>query len=547
MKIYKGLIVSFAICVIPGNLFPQDIRKDIKVIKPYSPTLSDASKINLLPEFGDTLKVNPDFSYSIIPRKYATEFKVNPIKPARMVGLPIPKLYKSQFTFGIGNYFTPLAELTVNELRNKTTAWGIYLRHHSSGGKVKLENDKKVDSDFSDNDLRVSGKKMFYRSVVEGALSGGYNSILHYGYEPSIDTILIEKDIKQKIKTGGVDIRFYSSNPDSSHFNYNAGLDFKVVTDRYKNRENAFVLNTALSTSLKDYFLGGEVRMRYFDFSGESDTSSNFIFDLSPYFSKKTSEWRFLLGFTTSIDRMEKTSFGIYPRAEFEFNIVEDVLVPYFGLTGYREANNYRKIIFENPYIKPGLRLSNTDVSLIGFGGLKGTFNSKIAYNVKASILQSDSMYFYINDSSDTLRNKFTAIFDKTSVMSLNGEVTWHQSNKLQFLLKANYHIYNTEKLEKAWHKPIFELSFGAGYNIKDKILANMNLFYTGKRFAPDALNQVIKLRPYLDANFSVEYRYTKILSFFIRLNNFTASKYQIWNQYPVQRFQLMGGFTYAL
>ena len=34
--------------------------------------------------------------------------------------------------------------------------------------------------------------------------------------------------------------------------------------------------------------------------------------------------------------------------------------------------------------------------------------------------------------------------------------------------------------------------------------------------------------------------------SAFIKLNNLGAVRYQDWYNYPLQRFSLMGGFTYA-
>jgi hypothetical protein len=49
------------------------------------------------------------------------------------------------------------------------------------------------------------------------------------------------------------------------------------------------------------------------------------------------------------------------------------------------------------------------------------------------------------------------------------------------------------------------------------------------------------------DFNLGIEYRYTKILSAWVKFNNFTASKFDAWNQYPVQRFNMMLGFTYSL
>ncbi len=548
LKIYSGILNIICCFILTVNVFPQgEIQKEVKVIKPYSPTLSDASKINLLPLLNDTIKINPEFEYKIYPKKYETQFRINPIKPARMVGLPLTKLYKSQLTLGIGNYNTPIAELTVNELRSKTTAMGLYLNHHSSNGRVKLENGQKANSDFSDNEVRLYAKKMFYRSVLEAALSGEYNSVLFYGYEPSIDTLLQEANIKQKIHSAGAHIRYYSSNPDSFHFNYDAGLNYNIVSDKFKNTEHGFDLQTMFNSQMKDAMLGADIRFRYFSFSGEIDTSSNLIIDINPYYCKKTAEWRFLIGLNTSFDRFDQGVLGLYPRAEFEFNIVKDVLIPYLGLTGWREVNNYKKILVENPYLTPGIRLRNTDYSLVGFAGLKGRFSSKITYNVKASYFRADSMYFFINDTSTILRNKFIPVYDNASLTTIKGEITWHQSDNLQFLFMANYNTYKLETIEKPWHRPLFELSLEAGYNVKEKILVNVNLFYTGKRYAPGVLSNPIELKGFLDGNLSIEYRYTKILSFFVKLNNFTASKYQIWNQYPAQRFQFIGGFSYAL
>jgi outer membrane cobalamin receptor len=55
-----------------------------------------------------------------------------------------------------------------------------------------------------------------------------------------------------------------------------------------------------------------------------------------------------------------------------------------------------------------------------------------------------------------------------------------------------------------------------------------------------------VDLKGYLDANLNVEYRYTKRISAWVRLNNLLASNYQRWNMYPVQRFNAMLGATYS-
>ena len=50
-----------------------------------------------------------------------------------------------------------------------------------------------------------------------------------------------------------------------------------------------------------------------------------------------------------------------------------------------------------------------------------------------------------------------------------------------------------------------------------------------------------------IDANLGLEYRYSKLLSFWARFNNLAAQKYYLYNNYPSYRFRVMLGFTYAL
>jgi outer membrane receptor protein involved in Fe transport len=181
------------------------------------------------------------------------------------------------------------------------------------------------------------------------------------------------------------------------------------------------------------------------------------------------------------------------------------------------------------------------------FAGLKGRYSDKIAFNLKASYEKVDSMYFFVNDNTDSLRNKFVPVYDNATLTSLGGEISWQQSEKLQLLMKANYYQYQLVDLKHPWHKPAFEASISADYSLQDKILIGTDVFLTGKRFAMASDGSSKVLTAYLDANLSVNYRYTKTISFFLKFNNLTASRYQVWNQYPAQRFQFLAGFSYAL
>ncbi len=547
--IARSLVIVLCCLGIPGVIQAQtDIQQEVRVVKPYTPTLSDAEKIDLLPEFNDTISVTTDFNYSIQPRPFTTQFDVNPIKPARMVGLPLERLYKSQLTLGIGNYVTPLAELTINQLRDRQTSMGIYLKHHSSSGRVRLENDKRVNSNFSDNLAKLYWKRMFRNSTLDLAIRGGYHSWLHYGYDPSItDTVLRKEDVKQDYITAGAGLSFYSSHADSTHLNYQLDAEYDYLQDKFDFAEHGLRTRLTMGKLVKDWYVGADLGVEIYERTGDFDSLDNAVVSFNPSISRSSEDWRFVLGVRSAFDsRNGETGFSLYPELLFQFNIVKDVLVPYMGVTGYKQVNTYRSLLMENPFVAPGTLAANGDYTLVGFFGLRGRYSSKMSFDLRGTYSQVDSMYFFINEMT-RLGNRFMLDYQSLNETNIGAEITWNYSPSLKFVLEADYFSYSKE----IWHKPDFVAGLNTAYNLRDKILVDLNFFYTGKRLAllededEDFYNQ--ELKGYFDANMSVEYRYTSLLSFFLRFSNLTASRYQIWNYYPAQRFQIMAGFSYAL
>jgi outer membrane receptor protein involved in Fe transport len=100
----------------------------------------------------------------------------------------------------------------------------------------------------------------------------------------------------------------------------------------------------------------------------------------------------------------------------------------------------------------------------------------------------------------------------------------------------------------EAWHKPSFDVSFSANYNIQDKILLRASVVANGAMKAPKWTNGVQTsetIDAWVDVNLGVEYRYRKKIGFFLNLNNLTASRYDRWYNYPAYRFNFMAGMNY--
>jgi len=547
------IISAPLIFLMPGiSIFSQQISRDVVVIKPYEPTISDAVKINDLPRNDDTAAVSPSFVYNILPVRLKTDFEPKPIKPAKM-SIPLAELYKSYIKLGLGNYYTPLAEYGYSSLRSKDYMIGAYLMHKSSHSKIKLDNEDKVPAGYSTNKVEVSGKKIYDNADLAGNIRLNSDGIHYYGYNTELFTDTFPeirgKDIRQRYFLFGTSAGIYSTGHDSSHLNYGIGLQYDFFSDKFKNRENNLNLRGSLSGTIGKQMIGVDASLANYLKSESIDSANNTVIKASPWFRKRTSEWEANLGFNVYINIMEKSKTYIFPKASLQFNILEEVIIPYFGIDGNLDVNSYSSVSAENKFITPGLNVANSVNRFIVYAGLKGKLSPATIYRFDVTYSLIDDMHFFVNDTTSDYENQFTVVYDDIDQIRYHGEINFDISEKFNLMLKGNYYEYVTYNEEKAWHKPQYNIDFYCSYNLRNKILFDIDLITTGNRYAKSYEESVdfIKLEPVIDLNFGIEYRYSRILSFFINFYNITSSEYYIWNQYPAQRFNLLAGLTYKL
>ena len=554
---YKARIGSglFFILFTVG-LFGQ--QEEVRVVKPYSPTLSGAEKMQLLPSLNEEIDYEmPEFSYDLFQKRYDTEFKITPIVAARMMQMPLKKLYKSYLKAGMGNYLTPYAELNVNQLRSRKGTMGVTLRHHSMNGKVKLDNGEKVPGGFSDNYGAFYGSRFFKNSVVQYQAGASYNTAVHYGIDPALDTSFARKDLVHPYFTGFASLGMQSTHADTFHLDYNGTLQYHYFTHDFNETEHGIRFNMDMNKSLRVLDLAGELGFSYFGHVPEWDTvlAKHMVFKINPWIAKSAKDWKFVAGFNSYFEVQNGTMTPhFYPKARFEFNIVEEVIVPYFGVDGYLESNNYRTVAEDNPYINPGLSVKPTSHKLIAFAGLKGRFSDAVSWNIAGQYAIIDNQYFYVNDTSSILKNQFSVIYDDLTLLNLKGEFTVRPSDSWKIFLKGNYYSYSMVREDYAWHKPDFDANLQVRYNMSEKFIIDGGIFFIGPRYFKNidiggAIPVITsdKLPATFDLNLGVEYRYSTLLSFWVKLNNAAAQKYYHYSQYPSFRFRFMAGFSYAL
>src|SRR5690606_11421579 len=120
--------------------------------------------------------------------------------------------------------------------------------------------------------------------------------------------------------------------------------------------------------------------------------------------------------------------------------------------------------------------------------------------------------------------NRFEVVYDNTKLVNVSGQLTYHAGEKLNLIGKGNYYLYTPENLQRAYHRPDFDMTLSGIYNVRSKLILRADLFLFGNQFArrPVMQDTVVTFTPqvikgWADMNLEAEYRYSKMMSFFVR------------------------------
>lgn len=548
----------------------QDLRREITLYNPYKPSLADFKKKSYLPEIDDTVRVIPRFSYNVLSRPYSPEFSISTIKPAALLSDPLPKLYKGYVKLGLGNYATPMAELSISSHRSRQGAIGLYGRHLSSFGKLPLRFfPERVFAGFMDNEASIYGKKFLGNSIL--GLSVDYDQKTRYAYGFKTDEpAYIYKPDKKEIKTGyydvGVKAVFSSANLDSADFSYDFSLSHDYFNYSKYRTFNHTAFSGEMAKSIEKLYAGAILDFDYYKMADSLHMKPRYIFHANPFIRRSTGQWNFNLGLRFVLARDIESSARpyFYPDIGFGFTIVPEYLGFFTKLDGRLENNDPLNMFSLNPFLRPDtlFRMKNTDHSIAISAGLKGNSGMGGSYVLSASFSHVNDLMLFANIAHpDTLGhiergNYFVPRTDDAEILNIHGELSGNISERLKFLTSGNFYSYTLAFNSHPWGKPVWNGSFELKYNLRDKILAGAGLSLLGKRYFlvrqsstgwATLSDEVIETPAHFNLSLSAEYRYTKILSFWVKVNNISTRRYYEWAFYPSQMFSLMAGFSYSL
>ncbi|MDX2174114.1 MAG: hypothetical protein SFY56_13505 [Bacteroidota bacterium] len=519
----------------------------------FNPTIKDAIKYSDLPEIKDSVKRIDNIKYGIVSVPLFPKYTVQTIESAKLSNEPLPKLYHSLLKVGYGPiYNMPYGEFWIANTRSRENNYGAHLKHFSSTTHLKDVGY----GGFSDNEINLFAKHFYKKHTLSGDMNYERNVIHYYGYDTTINKL--ENDFtKQRYQFINPKLQLQSHYTDSAHINHNIQLGFYNLQNLNRETENNIKLNAQGSFFVNKEKLNVNFLTDFYNHKQSNDTLNDIILALNPSFEAKGSKWNADLGLTASMDNFKsKTLFYVFPTINASYNVYDNMIIPYVGVTGGAiTKNSLRSLSQLNPFVDTTLRYTNTITKYNAYIGLKGNLSSNTSYDAKVSYAQHDSMQFFVTNYEGTnqIYNRYSVIYDNTTLLNVSGQLKYQYKEKLNLIAKGNYYLWKPKTLTRAYHKPDFDIILSGIYNLQSKIIVRADLFFMGNQWAlsqtQDNGETVLKpkqLKGWVDANLEAEYRYSKMLSFFVRFNNIANQRYYRWERNPSQRFNFMLGLTFV-
>ena len=564
LRTYLPLVFIVLLCI-SLNAQEDDLGTEVvNIVKPYTPTISDAFKVTETPILNDSTNTQKrTVQYEIFSVPVASTFTPAKGKATTIKKPKLPTLYDNYATLGFGNYTTVLAELFSSFEVSRTDNASVFFRHNSSQGDI---DEVVLDNKFYDTELRGTYNSR-QRDMSYGLEAGFQHQLFNwYGLGTQFDTA-------SDNFLSGID-------PQQSYFGVDIGGTIGIEESLFtKGSAQVYYTGDAFSSSEFQVILKPEFVFPLSDINLKVDGVVDYLsgsFDRD-YFNTMDISYSYLnAGVTPSLVYVDKnlslslgaqalvsldsenseTDFYIYPKINASYRLVDELLIAYGGAEGGLEQNTYRELKATNPFVSPTLFIAPTNTLYKAFGGLKGKLSNQIGYNLRASYGKQENRAFYQLNPYKGMGsgfegyeygNSFGVVYDDLNILDVFGEVQVEVSEKFSLGAKLNFYSYSLDNQAEAWNLPNLEASVFSNFHITEEIYGGVSLFYVGARkdLYTTALTEVVTLDAYFDANVHMGYNVSDRLSIFAKGSNLLGNNYEKWQNFPVQGIQGLLGATY--
>lgn len=568
------IISAMALAFTMANAQQEDTYNESVLVKgSFRPVIEQAEKQYFPAVITDTMeRIDHTFQYTISPSRLKALYEPARIKAARIIGEPATKLYNNYLRVGMGNYWSPLADLYWSSTRDLKKTYGVRINHRSSWGSLP---------DYGKNHFGLTGITLFGKYIVadklqlSAAANYEHDHNLYYGFtDDTLQSILGKTrddislgDYRAKYNVASLNLGVRNMELDGYELGYNANLRLSDLWASWGQNEFNLNLNGDVHYGFMPLrgLMGvaylhaewdgythrfrpdGEMPLGYFP-TPVTDTirGSRNIVKLNPYVDFMYEGLLFHAGFTAGWDAFtasDSVTFRFFPDVVVSKHFLNNTLVLSLGATGGFSANNWDVIRKVNPYVGPGAEQRATrHYDFVGHA--RWTISKKLEANAEVSYsLLQDDLSFTL-DTNYLLGNVFRTSYVNDNRLTVGASIAFVNDEMITLRAAGHYYHYTVTGDDSVLlYRPDWDFILSADVNYNDKWLFHLEGQLLGQMDGD--LGETLPMRYGINAE--VEYRHNRALSFFLKMDNLAFQRYKLWTNYPSQRGLFILGLTYTI
>ncbi|MCI5777123.1 MAG: hypothetical protein MR215_05810 [Bacteroidales bacterium] len=572
------------------------VDRSVDVVNAYQPTLRRSKKINVEPIIDDTVKYSDSFKYQTLKRVSTVTTKPEPLSAAGMDFPVYNSPYRAVVEAGVGTLPSFYGQILYNNGNSENHHLSLKAGHLAQLGKVKLEDDGKVEAHQND-----TWAGLVYNHFG-GNLRFGFdvdfanNAYSCYGQNTIVDTVVYMTEDAKLMK--GSDILSFDKQRNTS-FDFMFDIGNSIADPLQKFTFKAFagfgIWGNKSGVGQTDIHFGGRLRFPikkvagfdadlvvntfktklgdesdYYDFVEHKGTDIH----VEPHFRMDYDFMALRLGVriisVIGDDYAGKDDFIVQPDLRVKFFIGDGSVKLSAGLTGDFSQNSMRSLVEQNKYVSADARkyaydgllkryLTRNDIfhsqaPIIFNLDLRGSFSKTVQAGIGMTFKSLGDEVFFVNrhfaTEADTTivgyAPQFAILQDDGKLFGVHGDINVKPTANSNILFEIAYNNYNMNSLDEAWNRPKLVLSLSGKCKPTERLGIKAKLSYEGERKAYDpTTGEATTLDGFIDLNVGGNYYISNRWTAFLNINNIVAADQQRWLGYSSYSFNAMAGITY--
>lgn len=576
MKTKIAFIGALISCIFSPSMYSQEEEKEsigtqeVLVIKSYTPSLSDAFKINSSPTSPDSLSTTDkvlEFKIKSIP--VVSTFVPNKATPLKLQRRSSSTPYNSLFSggFGVKNqlYFDVSSVIELD----RTQRFGVKIYRDGFGADLP-------------NTLLSSNQQYSRFGVHHNLRSNEYNANTllqltntrhnYFGlYDRQWDNLLI-LNVDPAIKRNSFKIR--------THWNW---YDFIVrriefqanlTSDNFNTSEQQLNLKADFEVELGNGLISATTSVK----------GLNTVFE-EAYFGRGTQEemmgiaavgvhWRNIssafkmqlgagIAYATKSDGFT-SELLYYPEIDLSYQKKGAVMIPYISAQGGVRMNSYQSLSAVNPYLAPTTTLNPSFNKYNATLGVRSSlssilnFNFGIVYDQVENFMLFERLPFDNRNNNDAYRlsNAFQNSYVNVDLYGFKADIKIDlaKNNFVRFGTKYSY--YETTNSQSLWNIPSLEMNWEGQFKWKELVTLTFQGNLIGDRtvaFRPIFLNQEVenvqyqeeKIPLFVTTTSHITFKLSEQFDVFAKLRLNSEGIHGRWSYYSEPSFLFLAGVTY--